>query len=100
MLVIVRLIGFVVSAVALQLASGIGLAALLLCALLGWFRKSFFWTLIPLVGFAIAAHVLFEDVATGGKVVNSMSNLAFELIVYAIICTFGFAIGALARRFR
>jgi hypothetical protein len=100
MVVIARWIGFVISAVAVQLASGIGLLALVLCALLGWFRVSFFWILVPLIGGAVAAHFLFDDVSSGGKVVNAMSNLTFELIIYAIICLFGFAIGALARRFR
>ena len=100
MIRIARLAGFIASAVGVQLATGIGLLALVLCVLIGWFRVRFVWIFVPLIGCAIAAHVLFEDVATGGKVVNAMSNLAFEFIIYAIICLVGFGGGALARRWR
>lgn len=97
---IVRLIGFIVSAIGVQLASGIGAVALVLAALIGFYQMRFFWLLVPMIGGAVAAHYLFEDVATGGKVVNALSNLPFELIVYVIICLVGFGLGVFARRWR
>ena len=97
---IARMIGFFFSAVGVQIASGVGLAALIVAALLGWKRAGLHWLLAPAVAGAIAAHVVFEGVSTGGKVVNAMSNGAFELIVYVFICLVGYGLGALARRWR
>mgnify|MGYP000967542138 CR=1 FL=1 len=97
---IARLIGFLFSAVVVQLATAPGLLALALSAALAWGRLRVYWILIPAVGGAVAAHALFEGVSTGGKVVNAMSNLPFEFIVYLVICLIGYAVGALARRFR
>jgi signal transduction histidine kinase len=100
MVPILRMIGFMISAIGLQIATGIGLGALVLSALLGWFRAGFFWILVPTIGGAVAADYLFADISTGGKVINSASNLAFELIVYLIISAVGYTVGALARRWR
>ena len=97
---IARMIGFVVSAIGLQIASGVGFVALLCAVALGWFRMRAFWLALPAVGGAIVAQTLFEGVATSGKVANAMSNLSFLLIVYALISLLGYAIGAVARRWR
>ena len=97
---VARFIGFLISAVGVQLASGIGLAALVAAAALGWFRWNVLWIAAPTIGGAVAAHILFEDVASTGKVVNAMSNLAFDFIVFFAICAVGYAIGAITRRWR
>ena len=95
---IARLIGFFFSAVGVELASGVGLVALAVAALLGWKRAGVHWLLAPAVAGAIAAQTMFAGVSTGGKVVNAMSNGAFQLIVYIFICLAGYGLGALARR--
>ncbi|MCB1543756.1 MAG: hypothetical protein H6872_14040 [Methylobacteriaceae bacterium] len=95
---IARLIGFFFSAVGVELASGVGLVALVVAALLGWKRAGVHWLLAPAVAGAIAAQTMFAGVSTGGKVVNAMSNGAFQLIVYIFICLAGYGLGALARR--
>lgn len=96
---IARMIGFFGASVGAQIASGLGLVALVVCAALGWRRAGLHWCLAPAVGGAIAAHYLFAD-TTGGKVLTAQSNVAFELIVYVFICLVGYALGALARRAR
>jgi hypothetical protein len=100
MVVVARYIGFFISAIWVQISIGVGLVALLAAIAIGWFRFNFLWIAVPVIGGAGFAHFLFEDVSTGGKVVNAMSNLAVEFIVYLAICVIGFAIGAVARRFR
>ena len=95
---IARLIGFFFSAVGVELASGVGLVALVVAALLGWKRAGVHWLLAPAVAGAIAAQTMFAGVSTGGKVVNATSNGAFQLIVYIFICLAGYGLGALARR--
>lgn len=97
---IARMIGFFLSAVGVELASGVGLAALVLAAVLGWKRAGLHWLLAPAVAGAIVSQVLFAGVSTGGKVINAMSNGVFPLIVYIFICLVGYGLGALARRFR
>ena len=97
---IARMIGFFFSAVGVQIASGVGLVALIVAVVLGWRRAGLHWLLAPAVAGAIVAHLMFEGVSTGGKVVNAMSNGAFELIVYVFICLVGYGLGALARRWR
>jgi hypothetical protein len=97
---ILRFLGFLISAIGVQIATGVGAVALMIGLALGWFRWNVVWILAPTIAGAICAHLLFEDVATGGKVVNALSNVAFELIVYFIICALGYAIGAIARRWR
>ena len=94
------MIGFLLSAIALQIASGVGLAALLVSVALGWFRARVWWLAAPLLAGALSAQYLFADVATSGKVANAQSNVFFLLIVYASICLIGYAIGAFARRWR
>ena len=97
---IARMIGFFFSAVSVQIASGVGLVALIVAALLGWKGAGVHWLLARAVAGAIAAHVMFEGASTGGKVVNAMSHGVFELIVYVFICLVGYGLGALARRMR
>ena len=97
---IARMIVFFFSAVGVQIASGVGLVALLVAAFLGWRKAGLHWLLAPAVGGAIVAHMLFEGVSTGGKVVNAQSNAVFELVVYGFICLVGYGLGALARRWR
>ncbi|HMN74400.1 MAG TPA: hypothetical protein PKA55_21255 [Rhodoblastus sp.] len=97
---IARMIGFFFSAVGVQIASGVGLAALAVAAALGWKKAGLHWLLAPAVGGAVVGHLMFEGVSTGGKVVNAQSNVVFELIVYVFICLVGYGIGALARRLR
>ena len=94
------MIGFLVSAVAVQMASGIGFVALVVAVALGWFSAKLYWLAAPILAGAIAATWLFEDVSTGGKVVNAQSNFVFVLIVYLLICAIGYTSGALARRWR
>ena len=97
---IARMIGFFFSAVGVQIASGVGRVALLVAAFLGWKRAGLHWLLAPAVAGVIGAHMMFEGVSTSGKVVNALSNGAFELIVYVFICLVGYGLGALARRLR
>jgi hypothetical protein len=94
------MIGFLVSAIGVQIASGVGLAALVAAIALGWFRARLFWLLAPTLAGTAAATWLFEDVSTAGKVVNAQSNFVFVLIVYLTICCIGYALGAVARRWR
>ncbi|MCB1541584.1 MAG: hypothetical protein KDJ25_12330 [Rhodoblastus sp.] len=97
---IARLIGFFFSAVGVQIASGVGLVALIVAALLGWKRAGLHWLLAPAVAGAVVAQTMFAGVSTDGKVVNAMSNDAFQLIVYVFVCLVGYGLGALARRLR
>ena len=94
------MIGFLVSAIAVQIASGVGLAALVFALALGWFKARVYWLLAPALAGTAVATWLFEDVSTGGKVVNAQSNFIFVLIVYLAICCIGYGCGALARRWR
>lgn len=97
---IARMIGFFSSAVGVEIASGVGLAALLVAAVLGWKRAGLHWLLAPAVAGAIVAQMMFAGVSTSGKVVNALSNGAFQLIVYVFICLVGYGVGAIARRLR
>lgn len=97
---IARMIGFFFSAVGVEIASGVGLVALLVAALIGWNRAGVHWLLAPAVVGAIAAQTIFAGVSTEGKVVNALSNGVFLLFVYVFICLVGYGIGALARRLR
>ena len=100
MIRIARMIGFTLSAVGVQIASGVGVVALLAAFALGCFRVRIAWLLGTTLLGAGAALWLFEDVSTGGKVVNAQSNAVFVLFVYALISIFGYAAGRLARRLR
>ena len=100
MIRILRMGGFLLSAVGVQIASGIGAAALALSFALGWFRAGLLWLVLPIMGGSAAALWLFEDVSTGGKVVNAQSNFAFVLIVYAIIAICGYLPGRILARWR
>ncbi len=97
---IARVIGFLVSAIGVQIASGVGLAALIACVALGWFRARLLWIAAPTIAGTGVATWMFEDVASGGKVVNAQSNFVFVLIVYAVIGAIGYTVGAVARRRR
>lgn len=97
---IARMIAFFFSAVGVQIASGVGLVALVVAAVLGWKKAGLHWLLAPALGGAIVAHLMFEGVSTAGKVVNAQSNLVFELLVYVFITLVGYGLGALARRLR
>lgn len=68
---IMRMAAFLFSAIGVQIASGIGAAALALSFLLGFLRAPFVWLLPPVLAGAAAAAWLFEGVSTGGKVVNA-----------------------------
>ena len=100
MIRIARVIGFLVSAIGVQIASGVGLAALIVCFAFGWFRARPLWIAAPTIAGASVASWMFEDVTTSGKVVNAQSNFVFVLIVYAVICAIGYTVGAMARRWR
>ena len=97
---IARMIGFFLSAVGVELASGVGIVALIVAAILGWKRAGLHWLLAPAVAGAIVSQMLFAGLSTGGKVINAMSNGVFPLIVYVFICLVGYGLGALARRLR
>lgn len=97
---IARMIGFFFSAVGVEIASGVGLVALLVAALIGWKRAGLHWLLAPAVAGAIVAQAMAAGVSTSGKVVNSLSNGVFQLFIYVFICLAGYGIGALARRLR
>lgn len=100
MIRIARMIGFTLSAVGVQIASGVGLVSLLVAFALGCFRMRMYWLVATTALGAGAAVWLFEDVSTGGKVVNAQSNIVFVLFVHALISIFGYAAGRLARRLR
>jgi hypothetical protein len=100
MIRIARMIGFTFSAIGVQIASGVGLAALVAAFALGCFHARIAWLLATTLLGAGAAVWLFEDVSTGGKVVNAQSNVVFVLFVYALISIVGYALGRLARRLR
>ena len=95
-----RMIGFLMSSIGVQLASGVGLAAFLLSLALGWFRAGVFWILAPAICGAGLAAWRFRDVTSAGKVLGAQSNFFFVAFVYLLIAASGYACGALARRWR
>ncbi|MFV0279481.1 MAG: hypothetical protein ACK5JM_01820 [Rhodoblastus sp.] len=100
MVAIARMIALFASAVFLEIAQGVGLAVLLLGAYMGWRRAGAHWLLAPAVAGAIASQLLFAGAASEGKVANAMSHGVFQLFVYIFICLLGYAIGAVARKWR
>ena len=97
---IARMIGFVISSVGVQIASLVGLAALVVSLVLGFFRLPLYLILLPTLGGAGVAAWLFQDATNSGKVIGAQSNFFFVAFVYLLICAAGYACGALARRWR
>ncbi|MDE2362254.1 MAG: hypothetical protein KGM42_06210 [Hyphomicrobiales bacterium] len=95
---IVRMIGFTISSMGVQLASVVGLAALAASFALGFLRAPLYLILAPALGGAGVAAWLFQDATNAGKVVGAQSNFFFVAFVYLLIGAIGYACGALARR--
>ena len=93
-----RAFGLLISAIGVECWRGVGIAALAAAMLVGWRR----WPVLALpaviAGGAILSLTLPEPDATTGKVLHSLSNAAFVLLIHGVIALIGYAAGRLIRR--
>ena len=76
---IARMIGFFFSAVGVESASGVGLVALLVAALIGWKRAGAHWLLASAVAGAIAAQTVFVGDTVADAKVKSIDQRSVVL---------------------
>ena len=95
---LLRAIGFFVSALSVEMISGLGIAAFAIALLIGLRR----WPIVLLAGVTAAGAVLSpflpESVATTSKVAHGLSNVAFVVMLYAVISFIGYSVGRVLRQ--
>ncbi|HUO55279.1 MAG TPA: hypothetical protein VMU18_11090 [Rhodoblastus sp.] len=97
MLFIIRLLWLVLEAASAHLQNGLAYPVLLLAGLIGWRRWSPLW-LLPLVGAeAFYAADMFAKAGGAGKLPGAMSNVFFQLFVFAFLALLGLVIGRALR---
>lgn len=98
MIVVVRLIGLLIAAAAIQLTKAPGIVAFLVAALAGWRRFNPLWIgAIALVAAALTQWLDLEQPA-GGKAAVALSNSIFGFFVFLLIAGLGYILGRILRR--
>ena len=98
LLLVSRFFWLMLAAAAAHFQDGLAFPTLLLAALIGW-RGWRMWWIIPVVAAeAIYASDLFAQASGGGKLPGAMSNVFFQLIVFAFLALTGLALGWALRR--
>ncbi len=98
MLIVSRTIWLVLAAAAAHFQDGLAFPALLLAALIAWRGWRPWWIVPVVVAEAIYASDLFSHATGGGKLPGAMSNVFFQLIVFAFLALTGLTLGWALRR--
>ena len=92
-----RLAAFMVSAIAIELARGAGLATAVTAGLAGGLRINPLFTLIIAGAGAALSLALPDDAATSGKVAHGLSNAPFVFLLHVLLSVAAYVAGRLAR---
>ncbi|MCI4679499.1 hypothetical protein K9U39_09995 [Rhodoblastus acidophilus] len=98
MLLAIRLFWLTLAAAAAHFHDGLAYPTVLLAALIAWRGWGPWWILPVIVAEAVYASDLFASASGGGKLPGAMSNVFFQLIVFALLALIGFAAGWTFRR--
>lgn len=98
MLLASRAFWLMLAAVAAHFQDGLAFPTLVLAALIGWRGWRPWWIVPVFVGEAIYASDLFARAGGGGKLPGAMSNVFFQLIVFAFLALAGLGLGWALRR--
>jgi hypothetical protein len=97
-LLVIRLLWLTLLAAGAHFQNGLAYPPLLVSALIGW-RGWPAWLLPPLiVAFAIVASRFYAGATGTGKLAGDMSNVFFQIGVFALLSLVGFALGWAVRR--
>jgi hypothetical protein len=97
-LLVLRFFWLVVFAAAAHLQDGLAYPTLLGAALLGWRGGRPYWTLPLIAASALYASDLYSHAAGEGKLPGAMSNVLFQLAVFALLALIGYLAGWAVRR--
>jgi hypothetical protein len=100
MVVAIRLLFLLLSAVTVAIAKGLGVVVLLAAGLLGWRRSNPAWLLAVAVVGAIAGHEMFADLGGAGKTGGALSNGVFLFCVCFLMAGAGYLAGRSLRHWR
>jgi hypothetical protein len=99
-LLVFRIFWLVLAGAAAHVQDGLAFPVVLLAVLVGWRGWRVWWIVPIVVAEAAYASDLFAHASSGGKLPGAMSNVFFELIVFAFLALTGLALGWAARRWR
>ena len=97
MLLAIRLFWLTLSAAAVHFQDGLAYPTVLLAALIAWRGWRPWWILPVVVAEAVYASDLFATASGAGKLPGAMSNVFFQLIVFALLAVVGLVLGWLFR---
>lgn len=97
MIAVVRMLGFVATALVTELLRGTGLAAVAFAALIGAARWHPLLLVVVIVAGTAASLIAPETDISSGKVSHSLSNAPFVGLLYLLLAAFGYACGRLYR---
>jgi hypothetical protein len=100
LLLVFRIFWLMLAAAAAHFQDGLAFPTLLLAALIGWRGWRPWWIFPVVVAEAIYASDLFAQAGGGGKLPGAMSNVFFQLIVFAFLALTGLGLGWALRRRR
>lgn len=98
MLVAFRLFWLLIFVAGEHFRDGLAWPALAVAALLGWRGLRVYWLAAPVVILALAAGRIYAEATGTGKVSGALGNVAFELIVFAVLSLSGYLAGWFWRR--
>ena len=95
-----RLLAFVGSALSVELLRGVGIVVFVAAVMIAFWRQSIWLLVIIVAGGAIGSSFLPEEAGGSGKVVHSLSNAPFVVLLYILLALGGYLSGRVARAMR
>ncbi len=93
MLVAFRLFWLLIFVAGTHFRDGLAWPALAVAALLGWLGLRVWWLAAPVVILALAAGRIYAQATSEGKISGALGNIAFELVVFAVLSLAGYLLG-------